>query len=75
MVGLSIEALSRVDMEAAEDVKGLSGAFAVRDITGAIDTIEKFKTKLQEHRYYVREEGNDPPEITDWTWSGNGRVA
>jgi xylulose-5-phosphate/fructose-6-phosphate phosphoketolase len=72
---LAIEALSRVDLDAAEDVKGLSGAFAVRNITGAVDTIEKFRAKLAEHRAYVREEGNDPPEITDWTWSGNGRVA
>jgi xylulose-5-phosphate/fructose-6-phosphate phosphoketolase len=72
---LAIEALSRVDLDAAEDVKGLSGAFAVRNITGAVDTIEKFQAKLAEHRAYVREEGNDPPEITNWTWSGNGRVA
>jgi xylulose-5-phosphate/fructose-6-phosphate phosphoketolase len=72
---LAIEALSRVDLDAAEDVKGLSGAFAVRNITGAVDTIEKFQAKLAEHRAYVREEGNDPPEITNWTWSGNGRVS
>jgi xylulose-5-phosphate/fructose-6-phosphate phosphoketolase len=65
---LGIEALSRIDVEASEAVRGASGAFAVRDIEGAQDTIEKFRTKLQELRAYVREEGNDPPEILEWTW-------
>jgi len=71
---LAIEALSRVDVGAAESVKGMSGEFAVRDIQGATDTIEKLRAKLAEQRAYVRAEGNDPEEITDWTWSGNGRV-
>lgn len=71
---LAIEALSRVDVGAAESVKGMSGEFAVRDIQGATNTIEKLRAKLAEHRAYVRAEGNDPEEITEWTWSGNGRV-
>ena len=58
---LGIEALSRIDVEASEAVRGASGAFAVRDIEGAQDTIELFKSKLKEHRDYIREEGNDPP--------------
>jgi len=71
---LAIEALSLVDVGAAESVKGMSGEFAVRDIQGATDTIEKLRAKLAEQRAYVRAEGNDPEEITEWTWSGNGRV-
>jgi xylulose-5-phosphate/fructose-6-phosphate phosphoketolase len=69
---LGIEALSRVDVGAAESVKGMSGEFAVRTIEGAVDTIERFRTKLEEHRRYIREEGNDPPEIMEWTWSRDG---
>ena len=65
---LAIEALSRIDVGASEAVRGASGAFAVRDIEGAGDTIELFRNKLKEHRAYVREEGNDPPEILEWTW-------
>jgi xylulose-5-phosphate/fructose-6-phosphate phosphoketolase len=65
---LGIEALSRIDIGASEAVRGASGAFAVRDIEGAHDTIEHFRNKLDEHRQYIREEGNDPPEILEWTW-------
>jgi len=72
---LAIEALSRVDVGAAESVKGLSGEFAVRDIQGATDTIEGFKSRLAETRAYIRREGNDPPEITGWTWVRNGASA
>ncbi len=66
---LAIEALSRIDVGASEAVRGASGAFAVRDIEGAQDTIEMFRGKLEEHREYIREEGNDPPEILEWTWA------
>jgi xylulose-5-phosphate/fructose-6-phosphate phosphoketolase len=72
---LAIQALSRVDIASAEDVHGLSGEFAVRDLARAGDAIQKFKTQLQRHRDYVREEGNDPPEIQNWTWSRNGASA
>jgi xylulose-5-phosphate/fructose-6-phosphate phosphoketolase len=65
---LGIEALSRIDIGASEAVRGASGAFAVRDIEGAQDTIEHFRNKLEEHREYIRKEGNDPPEILEWTW-------
>src|SRR5215211_1553111 len=67
---LGIEALSRIDVGASEAVRGASGAFAVREIDGAQDTIELFRNKLKELRSYIREEGNDPPEILDWTWGG-----
>jgi xylulose-5-phosphate/fructose-6-phosphate phosphoketolase len=69
---LGIEALRRVDIGAAESVEGMSGEFAVRSIQGATNTIDKLKAKLEEHRAYIRKEGNDPPEILEWTWSRNG---
>jgi xylulose-5-phosphate/fructose-6-phosphate phosphoketolase len=69
---LATEALSRVDMGASEAVRGASGGFAVRDITGAANTIEELKRRLDAHLAYVRAEGNDPPEIMEWTWSRNG---
>jgi xylulose-5-phosphate/fructose-6-phosphate phosphoketolase len=72
---LGIEALSRIDIEASEEVRGASGAFAVRSIEGAKDTIEMFRRKLKEHREYIRREGNDPPEILEWTWTGDGAGA
>jgi phosphoketolase len=47
----------------------------VRSIAGAQETIEAFRQRLQEHRSYIREEGNDPPEILEWTWAGDGASA
>jgi xylulose-5-phosphate/fructose-6-phosphate phosphoketolase len=67
---LAIEVLSRADARASEAVPGASGAFAIRDVAGAADAIDGFKRKLEEHRAYVRAEGNDPPEIMEWTWPG-----
>src|SRR4051794_32715104 len=72
---LAIEALSRVDVLAAENIHGMSGEFAVRSITDAASAIEKFKAKLAEQRAYVVEEGNDPPDILGWKWSSNGATA
>ena len=72
---LAIEALSRVDIAAAESVHGLSGEFAVRSIPESGRAIEKFRGKLEEMRAYARREGNDPAELTDWTWSSNGARA
>ena len=34
-------------------------------IQGAQDTIEQAQAKLEEHRAYIRDEGNDPPEILE----------
>jgi hypothetical protein len=56
----------------AETVKGMSGEFAVRSIQGAEKAIEKCRAKLDEFRSYVSEQGNDPPEFTEWAWSSNG---
>jgi xylulose-5-phosphate/fructose-6-phosphate phosphoketolase len=71
---LAIEALSRVDMGVSEMVRGMSGGFAVRNIEGAEQAIEKFRTQLAEYRRYIREVGNDPDEITNWVWPGEERV-
>jgi xylulose-5-phosphate/fructose-6-phosphate phosphoketolase len=72
---LAIEALSRADVAAAELVRGMSGGFAVRTIPGAREAIDRFSTRLAELRRQVRERGDDPPEITNWTWSRDGRAA
>jgi xylulose-5-phosphate/fructose-6-phosphate phosphoketolase len=69
---LGIQALSRVDVEAAESVRGQSGEFAIRSVEGAQNAIQEFESKLKENLDYVRAEGNDPPEIMEWTWSRNG---
>jgi xylulose-5-phosphate/fructose-6-phosphate phosphoketolase len=70
---LAIEAVSRVDTAASENVRGLSGAFAVRLIPDAMAVIERLRKRLAETRAYVREVGNDPPEVSEWVWSSNGR--
>jgi xylulose-5-phosphate/fructose-6-phosphate phosphoketolase len=68
---LAIEALSRVDVGVSEFVRGMSGEFAVRTIDGAQEAIVKYRDQLAEHRRYVREFGDDPPELTNWTWQGS----
>jgi xylulose-5-phosphate/fructose-6-phosphate phosphoketolase len=68
---LAIEALSRVDTGVSEFVGGMSGAFAVRDIGGAQEVIAKYRDQLAKHRAYVREFGDDPPELTNWVWPGS----
>jgi xylulose-5-phosphate/fructose-6-phosphate phosphoketolase len=65
---LAIEALSRVDLIAAEMLHGLSGEFAVRAVPDAESAMRKFREKLAALRAEIREVGNDPAEITDWTW-------
>ncbi len=44
------------------------GALA-SDIAGSM--IIKYKTKLQEHSEFIRENGIDPDEIEQWTWKKN----
>jgi xylulose-5-phosphate/fructose-6-phosphate phosphoketolase len=67
---LAIDALSRVDMAVSEFVRGMSGEFAVRIIPGAREAIDKFSQRREEIRTQVKEIGDDPPEIKDWTWPG-----
>ena len=49
-------------IEAIRRVPGLAGK--------AGHAIAKFEAKLAEHHAYVREHGEDMPEIRDWVWSG-----
>ena len=67
---LAIDALSRADISVSEFVRGMSGAFAVRTIAGAREAIDKFTQRRAELRRQVRDDGDDPPEIKDWTWPG-----
>jgi xylulose-5-phosphate/fructose-6-phosphate phosphoketolase len=66
---LAIEALKRADIVSAEMLQGLSGGFAVRAVANADQAIQKFRAQLEKHLGYIREVGNDPPEVTDWTWT------
>jgi xylulose-5-phosphate/fructose-6-phosphate phosphoketolase len=72
---LASQAISRVDVGAAEAVHGMSGEFAVRAIPKAAAAIDKFKAQREELLRYVRAEGNDPPEILEWQWARNGAGA
>jgi xylulose-5-phosphate/fructose-6-phosphate phosphoketolase len=72
---LAIEALSRADLLASDLVYGMSGRFAVRAIPDAERAIVAFREKLTATRQYIREMGDDPAEVTDWTWSKNGLVS
>ena len=65
---LAIDALLRVDVEASEAVRGMSGAFATRTLANTQEAITELTKKRERLRAYVVEEGNDPPEILEWTW-------
>jgi xylulose-5-phosphate/fructose-6-phosphate phosphoketolase len=54
-------------IEAIERVPGLKEK--------AADAVKLFRGKLEEHHYYVRQHGEDMPEISNWKWpyDGNGR--
>ena len=58
----------RADVIAAEALPGMSGQFAVREIGQANEAIEAMRKRRDGLRAYVEREGNDPPEILDWTW-------
>jgi xylulose-5-phosphate/fructose-6-phosphate phosphoketolase len=66
---LAIEALRRADVGLSEHVSGMSGSFAVRSLQDAEKAVEKFEKQLVAHRQYIREHGDDPPEIQGWSWS------
>ena len=65
---LAIDALLRVDVDASEAVRGMSGAFASVKLANAQEAITELTKERERLRAYVTEEGNDPPEILDWTW-------
>jgi xylulose-5-phosphate/fructose-6-phosphate phosphoketolase len=65
---LAIEALSRVDVEAAESIRAMSGQFAVRAIPQALSVIARLNKRLAETRAYIREVGDDPAELADVRW-------
>jgi xylulose-5-phosphate/fructose-6-phosphate phosphoketolase len=69
---LAIDALLRVDVEASEAVRGMSGAFATRTLSNTQEVITELSKKREQLRAYVVEEGNDPPEVMEWTWGRNG---
>jgi xylulose-5-phosphate/fructose-6-phosphate phosphoketolase len=71
---LAIEALTRADILAAEMLPSMSGEFAIRAVPDAEKAINKFRSTLEALRATIRELGDDPPELGEWTWSsGNGR--
>ena len=74
---LAIDALLRVDVDASEAVRGMSGAFASVKLANTQETITELTKERERLRAYVVEEGNDPPEILEWTWSRRrlGRVS
>jgi xylulose-5-phosphate/fructose-6-phosphate phosphoketolase len=72
---LAIDALSRADISVSEMVRGMSGEFAIRSVSGARDAIEAFAAHRDELRRYVREAGDDPPEIKEWVWPSGEPVS
>ena len=72
---LAIDALSRADVSVSESVRGMSGEFAVRTIRGAGEAVQTFSTRLAELRRQVRERGDDPEEITNWSWRQGEQVS
>ena len=34
------------------------------------DAVRRFREKLELHGAYVREHGEDMPEVRDWRWAG-----
>ncbi len=49
---------------------GVENAFkqGVISETERNDLIERFESKLAQHREYIIEYGEDPEEITNWVW-------
>ena len=70
---LAIDALLRVDVEASEAVRGMSGAFATRTLANTQEVITELTKTRERLRAYVVEEGNDPPEITRLDVAGEAR--
>jgi xylulose-5-phosphate/fructose-6-phosphate phosphoketolase len=67
---LAIEALRRADIGLSKQLSTASAQFAVRTLPEAERLIGELEKRLVEHRRYIREHGNDPPEILEWAWAG-----
>ena len=62
---LAIDALLRVDIEASEAVRGMSGAFATRTLANTQEVITELTKTRERLRASVVEEGNDPPRSSN----------
>ena len=61
------------DMAVLNEIDRFHLAIAVIDRVPGLGAVaakakQRFRDKLLEHRRYVREHGEDMPEIADWTW-------
>ena len=66
---LAIDAISRTDVDRGRGAAGrCPGSSRCSEIGQANEAIETLKKRRQELREYVTREGNDPPEILEWTW-------
>jgi xylulose-5-phosphate/fructose-6-phosphate phosphoketolase len=72
---LAIDTLSRADVSVSDMARGMSGAFAIRSVAGGREAIDKFSERRTELRRQVRELGDDPDEIKNWTWPSGEPVA
>ena len=56
--------LDRFDLakDAVESIPKLAGKNA--------DFIDEMNTLLEKHHYYIRDNGKDMPEVTEWKWEG-----
>ena len=72
---LAIEALRRVDIGPAEACAACPASSRSRTIAGRRSTIDEADGEAaRSSARTCREEGNDPPEITEWTWSRQRRA-
>jgi xylulose-5-phosphate/fructose-6-phosphate phosphoketolase len=55
-----------VVIQAAQKIARRHPALAAR----AEEVVREHERKIREHRPYIRANGIDPPEITNWTWTG-----
>ena len=68
------------DMAVLNEIDRFHLAIAVIDRVPGLGAVaakakQRFRDKLLEHRRYVREHGEDMPEIADWTWPYGRGVA
>ena len=64
---LVIEALRRADVGLSKQLSRASGAFAVKTLPDAERIVGEYEKRLVEHRQFIREHGNDPAELLEWS--------